>query len=186
MIVVLTLASASPRRRQLLQLIVPRFDVVASRAQEVMCPLQTPAANAFAMARAKAAAVSCTVPGLVLGADTIVCQGAKIFGKPKDIEENIAMLAKLSDRWHAVLTGVALYKDGKLVGGDVALTRVRFRDLARDEIRHYAHSGHGLDKAGGYGIQDVAGKFVAAVDGCYYNVVGLPLELTTKLLAKEQ
>lgn len=182
----LILASASPRRRELLKRIVPRFDVVVSHAPEVLCPLHSPKANALAMAKAKAEAVSRLRPGLVLGADTIVCLGAKILGKPGDVEENIAMLEQLAGKWHDVLTGVVLCRDGQMTRGDVARTRVRFHQLDRAEIKAYARSCQGLDKAGGYGIQDVAEKFVAAVDGCYYNVVGLPLELTRKLLAEEQ
>ncbi len=178
----ITLASASPRRRELLAKIVEGYRVCSPDTSEDFLPELTVAENVLAMARSKAAVVAAHLKGVVLGADTIVCRGEKVYGKPADEEENIAMLQELSGDWHQVLTGVAVFRDGEFVCGDVAVTNVRFRTLSNKEIETYVNLGRGLDKAGGYGIQDEAGAFVDALDGCYHNVMGLPLSLTARLL----
>ncbi len=178
----LTLASASPRRRELLAKIVKDYQVASPGISEEFSSDLTVAENVLAMARSKAATVAAAVGGVVLGADTIVCRGEKVYGKPGDEKENIAMLEELSGDWHQVLTGVVVFREGNFVCGDVAVTNVKFRDLELREIESYVKLGRGLDKAGGYGIQDEAGAFVEALDGCYYNVMGLPLTLTARLL----
>jgi septum formation protein len=178
----IVLASASPRRQELLGLLTDDFRVCPADADETPGAYQTPAEYALAMAVNKAIEVSHGVDDIVLGADTVVCMGAKILGKPVDQAENIAMLASLAGRWHGVITAVALCQDGKLICQDIVTTRVLFSQMQDHEIVNYVNSKDGLDKAGGYGIQGDAGKFVAGIDGCYYNVVGLPVAAVAKIL----
>jgi septum formation protein len=178
----LILASASPRRRELLALLTKDFKICPASIPEKLYLYQTPGAYALMTASAKAHQVSLEHPEVVLGADTVVCKGAQVFGKPGDVAANIAMLRALAGGWHSVLTGVALYQRGRLLERTLVKTRVLFDSALDDELIAYANSSEGLDKAGGYGIQGMAGKFVAALDGCYYNVVGLPLTATARLL----
>lgn len=181
----LILASASPRRQELLKLVVPDFGVCPADIDETPGQHQTPSEYALGMAITKALAVSKDFEGLVLGADTVVCLGARILGKPKDKEDNIRMLAELSGRWHTVITAVALTQDDTVLGQDVISTKVLFTNLEHQDIANYVDSLEGLDKAGGYGIQGLAGKYVAGIDGCYYNVVGLPVAAVAKLIGRK-
>ncbi|MTI95607.1 MAG: septum formation protein Maf [Firmicutes bacterium] len=179
----LILASASPRRRELLQQITPNFDVFPAAVDESPGPLQVPGLYALDTASAKAKFISDQNPeALVFGADTIVCLGTKIFGKPRDSIENYNMLMQFSNRQHVVGTAVVIARAGEILNREFVVTKVLFRKLSAKEVNEYSASGNGLDKAGGYGIQDKAGKFVEAIDGCYYNVVGLPLATTARLL----
>lgn len=173
----LILASASPRRRQLLRAAGVAFRVKASRYIEGR-PHGRPEDFARAAAAAKAAEVAgrSKGPAWILAADTLVVCGRKIFGKPRHRQEAAAMLRALSGRWHWVMTGVALQQvpGGKKISW-VEKTAVRLRRLDARELRSYLDSRAWRDKAGGYGIQERAGAFVLAVRGCYFNVVGLPL-----------
>lgn len=178
----LILASASPRRQELIRLITDDFHAVPASISEVPGKYQTPAEYAMRMATAKACQVSHNFCAPVLGADTVVCLGARIYGKPVDINENAAFLRDLSGRWHGVITALALYVDGKFVDSNIVTTRVKFIPMTEKDISGYVSSGDGLDKAGGYGIQGAAGKFIAGIDGCYYNVVGLPLAAAADLI----
>ncbi len=140
---------------------------------ERLLPGETPRAHVLRLARLKAERVR--RPGeWVLGADTVVVIGKSVLGKPRGSREAARMLRLLSGRMHRVLTGVALLGEGapRL---DVAETRVWFRRLSRAEIRDYVASGEPLDKAGAYAIQGLASKFVERIDGCFFNVVGLPV-----------
>jgi septum formation protein len=179
----IVLASGSPRRRELIQLLFRDVKVLPAAISEEAGKLQTPAEYALSMAAQKASWVSqrCSEP--VLGADTVVCLGARIFGKPATPERNIAMLRELAGKWHAVITAISLWEKGEVVAEDIVATKVLFADLRDEDIEDYVSSGEGLDKAGGYGIQGLAGKFIAAIDGCYYNVVGLPLVAVARLFA---
>jgi|SRR5690554_724923 len=177
----LILASASPRRRELITILTNDFSVHPANIDETPGKYQTPAEYALRVATGKARQVAEFSSQPVLGADTVVCLGARIFGKPADKAENVKMLRTLSNRWHCVITAVALCKDGNVLS-DLVTTRVCFAPLTEAEINQYVASGDGLDKAGGYGIQGAAGKFIAGIDGCYYNVVGLPLTAVNKML----
>jgi len=177
----LILASASPRRQELIRLLFADVRCYPADVIEEAGRYQTPAEYALSMASRKAQSVSRRFSDPVLGADTVVCLGAKIFGKPAGPAENLAMLRELSGKWHAVLTAIALWEKGVVVAEDVVTTRVLFSPMGEQEIANYVASGEGLDKAGGYGIQGLAGKYIAGIDGCYYNVVGLPVAAVARL-----
>lgn len=179
----LILASASPRRRELLSQLGITFTVSAADIDET--PHEGEAADAYVLrlAREKARAVAARHPGAwVLAADTTVALGPELLGKPRDAEEAKAMLSRLSGRTHEVHTGVALA--GRHEEALVARTRVTFRALSPGEIAWYAGTGEPLDKAGAYAVQGRGGFLVAAVEGSPTNVIGLPLGETLALLAR--
>lgn len=179
----LVLASASPRRRELLSQLDIRFTVSAADIDET--PQAGEAAEAYVgrLAREKARVVASRHPGAwVLAADTTVALGAELLGKPRDAEEAQAMLTRLSGRTHDVYTGVALA--GRHEETLVVRTRVTFRSLSPGEMSWYANSGEPLDKAGAYAIQGKGGFLVAGVEGSPSNVVGLPLGETVALLER--
>jgi septum formation protein len=172
------LASRSPRRLALLTQIGLTVRVVISDVPEDLDPALEPEANAESLARLKALHVARDIPeGIVLGADTIVVIDHHVLGKPADEADATRMLQLLSGRTHTVYTGFALVDrpSGRIVSG-VEATKVTFRELPLDEITAYIRGGSPMDKAGAYGIQDDYGAvFVTRIEGCYYNVVGLPL-----------
>ena len=174
----LVLASRSPRRRLLLGQIGLEPRVIPCDIPEDFDPVKNPADNARSLAVQKAEAVAAGIDNAyVLGADTIVVLNGAMLGKPADREEAVRMLEKLSGKTHTVVTGFALIdrpSNETIVGTES--TEVTFRDLPRAEIEEYAGGGSPLDKAGAYGIQDDYGAvFVTRIEGCFYNVVGLPL-----------
>lgn len=169
------LASASPRRRHLLSMAGFRFDVDPSAVDETFEAMD-PEAQAIRLAALKAADVATRHAGRwVLAADTIVVFDEVQLAKPVDEADAFRMLRRLSGRTHTVVTGVSLRKDGE--SHDFATTtRVTFADLDDAEIDAYVATGSPMDKAGAYGIQDDLGALlIDRIDGCYYNVVGLPL-----------
>lgn len=172
------LASRSPRRLALLSRTGFTVRVIVSDVPEILDPALSPEANAEVLARLKAEHVARDVEeGIVLGADTIVVLDHHVLGKPEDEEDAVRMLSLLSGRTHTVYTGYALVErpSGRVVSG-VEETQVTFRVLPEEEIRAYVRGGSPMDKAGAYGIQDDYGAvFVTRIEGCYYNVVGLPL-----------
>lgn len=184
----LVLASASPRRRQLLADAGLDLVVDAADIDESALPGETPAAHVRRLAQAKAAAVAPRHPRqFVLGADTVVVLDGVIFGKPADLAEAAQMLRCLSGRWHEVFTGVALLRRRPAAATVWSCrTRVRFRELSDDAIRTYCACVNTLDKAGAYGIQDHGERIVAEIDGLYSNVVGLPVEEVLTVLAAAQ
>ncbi len=179
----LILASASPRRQELLRQIGLSFTVIPSRLAENTAECN-PVKKVKALALAKATEVAeRTGRGLVLGADTMVVIGDKILGKPSSSDEAAAMLRTLSGRVHRVCTGIALVDAA--TGRSRAATEctlVKFRSLSEREIEAYVASGEPLDKAGAYGIQGHAAVFVSGIKGCYSNVVGLPLSRLWQML----
>lgn len=182
---VLILASGSPRRQELLRNAGFDFEVRPSSIPEEPHPAETPEAFVRRMAAEKALEVAAGAPAgsLVLGADTVVVAGAEILGKPANPEEAARMLRQLSGRSHRVLTGVCLVKAPDTIEArGESDTRVWFRSLAAAEIRDYVRSGEPLDKAGAYGIQGHASRFVTRIEGCYFNVVGLPVALVDEML----
>jgi len=177
----LILASASPRRKELLeQLGISDFVVRPAPAEiepEGLPPGETVQATALAKGQAVA---EMAAPGeLVLAADTEVYFEGKLLGKPKDEADAMAMLRRLSGAKHTVYTGIALILDG-VVRTDVEVTDVYFRTLTEEEIRAYVATGEPMDKAGAYGIQGRAAHFVRRIEGDVYNVIGLPLCLLTE------
>ena len=182
----LILASASPRRQELLKRIATGFRVVPSRADETSVRETDPVRFAVAAALLKARDVGERNPAsLVLAADTVVCLGSEIFGKPSDRDEARATLKKLSGRGHRVITGVALYRKvegGRLTGHEESL--VRFRPLDERAVEGYLDTEDHVDKAGSYAIQEVNDAFVEELVGDYDNVVGLPLRLVEGMLRR--
>ena len=177
----LTLASGSPRRREILASLGVPFVVEAADIDESRLIDERPEDMVVRVALAKARAVAARVEGPVLGGDTAVVLGDRIFGKPADETDALAMLSSLSGARHTVLTGVALVAAGREVSM-LSSTEVRFRDIGPDEARRYWQSGEPRDKAGAYAIQGLGGAFVTAIMGSYTGVVGLPVFETARLL----
>ncbi|MGB5131408.1 MAG: nucleoside triphosphate pyrophosphatase [Steroidobacteraceae bacterium] len=176
------LASASPRRSQLLRQIGVAHDVRPLDLDESRLPGESPRDYVLRLARRKAAAAAAKPGGLpVLGADTTVAIGDAIFLKPLDQEDAVRMLAALSGRTHDVLTAVALASDGR-VETAISETRVTFRAISPAECRRYWASGEPVDRAGAYAIQGFAAVFIARLEGSYTGVMGLPLFETAALL----
>lgn len=170
------LASASPRRRELLETLnVRRLEIIPARAQEEPHPELSPAELVRELARAKAAEVAENNPdAIVIGADTVVSVDGMVLGKPVNQKDARRMLTLLSGRSHEVFTGVTVIKNGA-AQSFVERTAVRFREISADEIDAYVATGEPLDKAGAYGIQGLASLFVEGIDGDFFNVMGLPL-----------
>jgi len=187
----LILASQSPRRRELLADAGYSFRVLVSQADETLPEGTPPAAGVRILAERKAKAVESSLPPeimqaapvYVIGADTLVELNGVPLGKPRDEREATAMLSSLSGNRHRVVTGVAVCVGGKVFSG-VETTTVTFRPLSSEEIAEYVASGEPMDKAGAYGIQAGADRFVQRVDGEIDNVIGLPRKLLFKLLAE--
>jgi len=182
----LVLASSSPRRRNILEGLDLEFEIDFPGTEENIGPGETPEDLVIRLAALKAADVARRHPeGTVLGADTIVIIDGVILGKPSDPADAVRMLRTISGRWHEVLTGLAVVRcsDGETVRG-LERTRVLVRELTGSEIDGYVAGGEPLDKAGSYGIQECGAALVSRVDGCFYNVVGLPV-VRLSLLLKE-
>jgi septum formation protein len=182
----LVLASASPRRRELLGRLGLPFDVVPSEVAEALPPGVAASRIAADLALAKARDVARRLGAdlVVLGADTLVVLDGRPFGKPASREEARAMLAALRGRVHEVVTAVAVVETAapKREATETVTSRVLMRDYAPAELEAYVASPEPYDKAGGYGIQGEGGRLVARVEGCYTNVVGLPVSTTARLL----
>ena len=179
----LVLASSSPRRSEILRAVGWEFETCPADVDETPRAGEAPDEYVQRLAREKAGAVaSSRLFGLVLGADTTVVVGGDILGKPRDEEEAAEMLRRLAGRWHEVLTGVALVRaeTGRAVVG-LERTRVRFAETTEEEIAWHVRTGQLLDKAGAYAIQGRAALFIEAIEGDYWNVVGLPVRLVYEL-----
>jgi MAF protein len=175
------LASASPRRRELLSAVGVTFDLfVAALDEPAIAAGRSPADGARAVAIAKAEAAPAD-PRPILAADTVVVLDGEVLGKPADPEDAAAMLARLGGREHAVITAVAM-RTGSAIRTAVRESRVRMRAYGADEIAAYVATGSALDKAGAYGIQDEPFRPVASIVGCWCNVMGLPLWTALRLL----
>ena len=178
----LVLASASPRRRELLGAAGVAFDVDAAHIDEARLVGEAPEAYVERIARLKAATVARRHPQHpVLGADTVVVVDGGVLGKPVDAADAERMMGQLSGREHDVLTGIAVVWGGEARAA-VDRTRVWMRPLSDAQIRWYVASGEPLDKAGAYAIQGLASRFVTRIAGSYSNVVGLPVAAVLQLL----
>lgn len=179
----LVLASASPRRRELLQQLGMTFTVAPADIDESVRPDEAPDAYVRRMAAEKAAAgLAQAAPGsTVLGADTAVVIDGRVLGKPADRDDAVAMLQLLSDRTHQVMSGVAVAGSGAARDA-LSITEVTFGPVSIVAAEHYWDTGEPADKAGGYGIQGCGAVFVASLSGSYTGVVGLPLYETAGLL----
>lgn len=181
----LVLASASPRRRQLLAQAGLEFEIVESGIDEHRLRGESGPDFARRMACEKALAVSVRrLAALVLGADTIVEIEGEILGKPSDPPQARRMLNQLSGRTHRVFTGFALARAGHIVESNAIVSGVRFRELSRSEIETYIATSEPYDKAGAYAIQGDGGEFIAAVEGSSSNVMGLPLDEVLQALRR--
>ena len=181
----IVLASASPRRRELLAGLGLQFEVAAAELDEEAVTAPTPLALVQKLALEKARAVAKIRPAsLVIGADTVVYQNGRIFGKPRDAGEAAGMLRALSGGTHTVATGIALVSPGCEVT-DVVTAKVTFKSLTAGQIARYIATGEPFDKAGGYGIQGRAAAMIREISGDYYTVVGLPICRLCELLTEK-
>lgn len=188
MLTKLILASGSPRRAEILNNAGFSFDVQPVDVDESLLPNEDAEDYVLRLAKAKAQNVAVSAAknsarAFVIGADTTVVCGGRIFGKPENAAEARDMLRALSGTAHEVHTGIAIVRtpDG-LQASAVETTRVTFLPLSQDQIDAYIATGDPFDKAGGYGIQGIGGKFIPRIEGCYFNVMGLPLSRTWQML----
>lgn len=178
------LASASPRRAELLSLITTDFGIVPSDADE-RTDLADPKDIVAELARRKARAVAPQYPhDLVLGADTIVYVDSRILGKPRDEEDAVRMIRLLQAKTHEVWTGVCMIRDSRELL-EVSGSLVTFSEISEEEARRYVRTEKVLDKAGAYAIQEGAAKFVDRIDGSYSGVMGLPVALVYQMLKRD-
>lgn len=177
------LASASPRRRQLLTMLGLEFEVRPAQGEEFLPDGISPeeAVMRLSAQKARSVAKECAPEDVVIGADTIVWQGGRILGKPKDTQDAARMLSALSGNTHTVYTGVTVIKGNAVLSG-AEETKVRFRRLSGAEIDAYIKTGEPMDKAGAYGAQGLAALFVEGIEGDFFNVMGLPVCRLGKLL----
>ena len=186
----LILASKSPRRAEILRAVGWQFETIAANIDETREPNEDAVSYVMRLARTKAKKIRAQVAsGMVLGADTTVVVNGEILEQPQDAEDARRMLHLLNNKWHEVLTGVALVSDGTQDGSDSVLvdhelTRVRFSEMSAAEIDWYISTGEPFGKAGAYGIQGHAALFIEEIQGDYFNIVGLPIRLVYELLNK--
>jgi septum formation protein len=183
----LILASASPRRAEILRGAGIAFSVLSSAVDETPIPGEASQemVRRLAFAKAELVAARAVGPAIVIAADTVVVLEGEILGKPRTSEDARQMLEKLSGRTHTVLTGVTLIRLPDVERREfVEATQVHFALISNEEILKYLASGEAFDKAGSYAIQGMAGRFIPRIDGCYFNVVGLPLTRLCKELAE--
>ncbi len=180
----LVLASASPRRKELLERFAIPFEIVPAKGEEAPAGGLAPEALVEALAAAKADEVQRRLQdgsAVIVGADTVVVLDGRVLGKPRTPERAAEMLRDLSGKTHQVWTGVCV-RQGERSELGAACTMVRFRELDDEEIRAYVRSGEPLDKAGAYGYQGLACLFVDEIRGDFYNVMGLPMNLLGQML----
>jgi septum formation protein len=183
---VLILASASPRRADLLREAGIDVEIQPADVNEDVEPGEGPETYVRRVAEAKGRSISERMPGrFVLAADTAVVVEGRILGKPSDAEDAARMLSLLSGRAHLVISGACLMKNSQpVVETEVETTVVEFAGLSAAEIEWYVASGESMDKAGGYGIQGLASRFVTRIAGSYTNVVGLPIAVVYRMCAR--
>lgn len=182
------LASASPRRKEILSELGVDFRVVVADTDE-SSDISDPVELTRELARRKGLAVYEKLlqsgeydaeSAIIISADTVVCRDGEILGKPRDRADAVAMLTSLSGRSHTVVSGVAVTARG-VTRTDASVTTVRVQEIPREEIERYVDSGEPMDKAGAYGIQGRFSAFVEGIDGCYFGVVGLPVNTLSNL-----
>ncbi len=183
----IVLASASPRRRELLAQAGFIFEVVPSSIPEIRKPSESAIAFATRLAREKAQDVAARLTGndlqtaLILGADTVVVAEDEVLGKPVDEVDARRMLLLLAGRTHMVVTGVCMLR-GEYVDTAAEITFVTMHTISDEEITAYIATGEPWDKAGGYAIQGYAARWIPRIQGCYFNVVGLPIALVSAMI----
>ncbi|WP_296899563.1 Maf family protein [uncultured Megamonas sp.] len=182
----LILASASPRRKELLEQIHCKFLCRPSSCDELTAidePNPQKLVIQNAILKAKASVDKNNPNEVILGSDTVVALNNTIYGKPRDDQEAFSMLKNLSGKTHQVCTGIALIKNGQIFS-DVCITDVTMKSLSDEEILNYIQTKEPQDKAGAYAIQGLASIFIEKINGCYFNVVGLPLNCLYNLCKK--
>ena len=181
----IVLASNSPRRRMLLTELL-RWDVLflSPDVEEDVEVFPSPAEAVKHLATKKASSAAPLYPDLyVIGADTVVCIDGDVLGKPFSLDEAYEMLLRLNGRTHEVYTGLAVIKEGLLLT-DHEVTRVSFRNMSRKALWAYVETKEGMDKAGAYGVQGAGSLLIERIEGCFFNVVGLPLAKLSQLLER--
>jgi septum formation protein len=183
----IVLASASPRRRRLLEEARIPFDVVPADVDETRLPGETPAEFAARAAADKGMSVAARLAGegrrpWIVAADTVVVLDAEILNKPRDPDDAASMLRRLAGRTHHVLTAFVVGRMDERWHAETCATRVRFHELSDEEIAAYVATGEGADKAGAYAIQEIGAFLVDRIDGDYFNVVGLPVSRVIRTL----
>jgi septum formation protein len=181
----LVLASASPRRAEVLRNAGFAFEAIPAQVDETPWKDETPVHLVRRLARLKAEAAASLLTGtaVVVGADTEVVVNGDVLGKPAGTAEAQAMLRRLSGATHEVITGLELLRlPDRFSRSEHEVTRVTFAPLSDEEVNAYAASGEPLDKAGAYAVQGLGGRFITRIEGCYFNVVGLPLAKLYQLL----
>lgn len=178
------LASSSPRRKEILENANVKFDIIKSEIDEVILDNELPSQVVMRLAFEKCIDVAAKHREcLVIGADTVVVLDDIILGKPKDIDEAIEMITKLSGKTHQVITGISLINlsaNKKII--DYVVSNVKFKDLSAEDIKDYIQTNESLDKAGAYGIQGYGALLVEEIQGDYFNIVGLPISRLSDLL----
>ncbi|WP_195986309.1 Maf-like protein [Clostridium sp. D53t1_180928_C8] len=180
------LASASERRKELLSRIIKDFEVRVSDFDEESVRVNEDIekyVKTLSEGKARSVALNYSRDSIIIGADTIVVIDNNVLGKPKDKNDAFRMLKSLSNNVHRVYSGVTVINNStKVIKSECLYTEVYFSELSDEEIWKYIDTGECLDKAGAYGIQGFGGVFVKSINGCYYNVVGLPLNLLNKMI----
>lgn len=178
----IVLASQSPRRAQLLGMLGLEFAIAPAHVDESQLPGEAPNAHAERLAREKALAVAHRYPhAFVVGSDTVVVIEGDVLGKPRDLDDAVAMLMRLQGRTHTVETGIAVAYDGDQVLSAVESVAVRFRAFDETTAEAYARTGEPLDKAGAYGIQGYGSTLVEGIEGDFFAVMGLPIARLVRL-----
>jgi septum formation protein len=186
---ILVLASASPRRQELISLLGLPIRILPSRANEDTPDHWSPSQIVEGLSLRKALAVKEELQNpndgssIIVGSDTIVVLNGKVMGKPKDVQDAEQKLEQLAGKIHEVYTGVTCFRlsDEKIITSH-RITKVKMRDLTAEQISRYVATGEPMDKAGAYGIQELGSLLVESIEGCYFNVVGLPVSLLAVLL----
>ena len=180
------LASASPRRKEILENTKLKFDIIKSDIDEIILEKEAPIQAVMRLAFEKSMDIaSKNENDLIIAADTVVVLDENILGKPKDKEEAYNMIRSLSGRTHEVITGISLVNLGlskKII--DYVVSTVKFKELSDEDIKDYIHTNESLDKAGAYGIQGYGAMLVEKIEGDYFNIVGLPISKLSDLLKK--
>lgn len=180
----IVLASASPRRKELLSHIVERFVVQSADVDESILPNETPEILVERLAKSKAQVIADQYPdSLVIGSDTVVAYEESILGKPLNQQNFLSMMQLLSNKWHQVFTGVCVIHKGELLS-QVVVTKVKMTNITQADALAYWLTKEPEDKAGGYAIQGIGGQFVEKIEGSFSAVVGLPLLETKQLIAQ--
>jgi len=181
------LGSSSPRRQELLRLIVPEFQIEPAQIDERALPILPAPAYVASLAAAKGAELAERFPAAtIITADTMVSFDQQLLGKPRDRQDAFATLQMLSGKVHQVYTGVQIQRPGHAPKQTVVATQVQFWPLSASEINAYLDTGEYCDKAGSYGIQGYGARLVERIDGDFYNVVGLPVSTVARMLNETQ